>query len=130
MYVQTILQNSTHTLDMTTGLKIAIAVVSIGVVATSGYFIFKAATDGKEKSVRDAEKEQFGSLGELMEMARKKHPKLAMWYDDLPLSNSKLIEEGYAAMSDDQRITMTKGLKKTPMSPNIEKFFNDLGYRA
>lgn len=114
---------------MTKAFKITLAIVSVAVVATGGYFVFQAVTDGKEKSVRDAEKEQFGNLGELMEMARKKHPKLGIWYDDLPLINTRAIEEGYAAMSSEQKANLAKGLKTTPMSPEVEKFFNKLGFK-
>jgi hypothetical protein len=114
---------------MTTGGKIAIAGSILVVVSVGIYFVFKAATDNKEREVRDAEEGQFGSLGDLIENARKKHPKLGEWYDNLALTGSKAIEDGWLIMTEEQKKWISDGLKQQPMTPDVESFFTKKGYK-
>jgi hypothetical protein len=112
---------------MTTGFKIAIGVVSVAVIATGGYFIFKAVTDGKEKEVRDMEKDTYRNLGLAIEIGRKKHPKLSEWYDSLTISQVSLVEQGWNAMSTLQKEKIIKGIKQNVLPEDIASFFRKKG---
>ncbi len=114
---------------MKTGTKIFIGVLGVAVIGTVGYLIYNSITDGKEKEVREEEKEKFGEFGDVIEMARKKHPDLAMWYDSLTLTGTKAFEDGWAVMTEEQKQSIVDGLKQVPMAENTLNFFIKKGFK-
>lgn len=115
---------------MTTGVKIAIAITAAAVVGVGGYFIWKTITDGKEREVRDMEKEKYTSLGDAIELGRKNHPALSEWFDSLTLNQTKMIEDGWAVMTDLQKDKIIDAMKKSELPQDVEDFFKKKGYKG
>lgn len=115
---------------MTKGVKTGIVVGTVVLVIGASVLIYKAVNDFKEREVIDQEKAQFGSLGNVVELGRKKQPPLAEWYDNLSSKAKQSIEEGWLVMTEDQRSTIMDGIKKNPMPDNVLNFFKSKGYQG